>query len=177
LQSLDGANIQSMMGSEMAVNQLLALLDGALEKVTLLEKEIDVCDAILAKITVSETEAALRKMKSGKGTGPDDLPADLWKSKGWCPADWLTEFFNQVVAEKKVPESWQQSTTIPTWKKKGSPANCASYRPIPLPSHTMKISERIVDGRIRGIVQLSSNQCSFVAGCGTIDAVHAPASC
>lgn len=37
-----------MMGSEMAVNQLLALLDGALEKVTLLEKEIDVCDAILA---------------------------------------------------------------------------------------------------------------------------------
>ncbi|VDP25841.1 unnamed protein product [Heligmosomoides polygyrus] len=44
------------------------------------------------KITVSETEAALRKMKSGKATGPDDLPADLWKSKGWCPADWMTEF-------------------------------------------------------------------------------------
>ncbi|VDO23047.1 unnamed protein product [Heligmosomoides polygyrus] len=49
-------------------------------------------------ITVSETEAALKKMKSGKATGPDDLPADLWRSKGWCPADWLTEFFNQVVA-------------------------------------------------------------------------------
>ncbi|VDO87662.1 unnamed protein product [Heligmosomoides polygyrus] len=65
------------------------------------------------KIIVSETEAALKKMKSGKATGPDDLPADLWKSKGWCPADWLTELFNQVVAEKKVPESWQQSTTIP----------------------------------------------------------------
>ncbi|VDP19385.1 unnamed protein product [Heligmosomoides polygyrus] len=78
---------------------------------------------IRSKITVSETEAALRKMKSGKATGPDDLPADLWKSKGWCPADWLTEFFNQVVAEKKVPESWQQSTTIPIWKKKGSPAD------------------------------------------------------
>ncbi|VDP32867.1 unnamed protein product [Heligmosomoides polygyrus] len=43
------------------------------------------------KIRVSETEAALRKMKSGKATGPDDLPADLWKSKGWCPTDWLTE--------------------------------------------------------------------------------------
>ncbi|RCN28111.1 hypothetical protein ANCCAN_26150 [Ancylostoma caninum] len=48
LQSLDGANIQSMMGSEMAVNQLLSLLDGALDKVALLEKEIDICDAILA---------------------------------------------------------------------------------------------------------------------------------
>ncbi|RCN30905.1 exocyst complex component 1 family protein [Ancylostoma caninum] len=50
LQSLDGANIQSMMGSEMAVNQLLSLLDGALDKVALLEKEIDICDAILAHV-------------------------------------------------------------------------------------------------------------------------------
>ncbi|VDO98885.1 unnamed protein product [Heligmosomoides polygyrus] len=37
----------------------------------------------------------------------------------------------------------------------------------------MKIFERIVDGRIREIVRLSTNQCGFVAGCGTIDAIHA----
>ncbi|VDO99518.1 unnamed protein product [Heligmosomoides polygyrus] len=30
-----------------------------------------------AKITVSETATALTNMKSGKATGPDDLPADL----------------------------------------------------------------------------------------------------
>ncbi|VDO76064.1 unnamed protein product [Heligmosomoides polygyrus] len=125
------------------------------------------------KITVSETEAALRKTNSGKATALDDLPANLWKSKSWCPADWLTAFFNQVVAEKKVPEGWQQSTTIPIWKKKGSPADCASYRPIRLLSHTMKIFERIVDGRIRDVVQLSTNQCGFVSGCGTVDAIHA----
>nr|CDJ89585.1 endonuclease-reverse transcriptase HmRTE-e01 [Haemonchus contortus] len=65
------------------------------------------------KIAVNETITALKKMKSGKATGPDDVAADLWKSKGWNPAGWLTEFFNQVVAEKKVPESWQQSSTIP----------------------------------------------------------------
>ncbi|VDP08946.1 unnamed protein product [Heligmosomoides polygyrus] len=115
------------------------------------------------KMTVSETEAALRTMKSGKATGPDDLPADLWKSKGWCPDEWLTEFFNQVVAEKKVPESWQQSTTIPIWKKKGSPADCASYRPLRFLSHTMKIFERIVDGStvdaIHAVRLLLENHC------------------
>ncbi|VDO81680.1 unnamed protein product [Heligmosomoides polygyrus] len=37
----------------------------------------------------------------------------------------------------------------------------------------MKIFERIVDGRIRDIEQLSSNQCGFMAGCGTVDAIHA----
>ncbi|VDO19562.1 unnamed protein product [Heligmosomoides polygyrus] len=35
----------------------------------------------------------------------------------------------------------------------------------------MKIFERIVDGRIRDIVQLSINECGFVAGCSTIDAM------
>ncbi|VDP05229.1 unnamed protein product [Heligmosomoides polygyrus] len=37
----------------------------------------------------------------------------------------------------------------------------------------MKIFERILDRRIREIVKLSNNQCGFVSGCGTIDAIHA----
>ncbi|VDO18747.1 unnamed protein product [Heligmosomoides polygyrus] len=121
---------------------------------------------------MSEIEAALKKMKSGKATGPDDLPDDLWKSKSWCPADWLTELLNQI-AEKKVPERWQQSTTIPIWKKKGSPADSVGYRTIRLLSHTMKIFERIVDGRIRDVFQLSTSRCGFVSSCGTVDAIHA----
>ncbi|VDO19547.1 unnamed protein product [Heligmosomoides polygyrus] len=72
-------------------------------------------------------------------------------------------FFNQVVVEKKVPDSWQIGTTIPIWKKKGSPANYISYSPIRLLSHSMKIFERILDGRVRrDVVQLSTNHCDFV---------------
>ncbi|VDP01587.1 unnamed protein product [Heligmosomoides polygyrus] len=36
----------------------------------------------------------------------------------------------------------------------------------------MKIFERIVDGHIRNAVQLSTNQCGFVFGCGTVDVIH-----
>ncbi|VDO73667.1 unnamed protein product [Haemonchus placei] len=98
-----------------------------------------------------------------KATGPDDLAPDLWKSKGRNPAGWLTEF-NHVVAEKKVPESWQQRTSIPIWMK-GSPGdyNCyGQFRPL---SHSMKIFEQIVDSRIRDIVELTTNQYGFVAAC------------
>ncbi|VDO98528.1 unnamed protein product, partial [Heligmosomoides polygyrus] len=56
------------------------------------------------KITGKEIEAVLKKMRPGKATGPDDVAADLWKSKYWYPAEWLAKFFSQVVAEKKVPE-------------------------------------------------------------------------
>ncbi|VDP01875.1 unnamed protein product [Heligmosomoides polygyrus] len=31
----------------------------------------------------------MKKMKPGKATGPDDLAADVWKSKLWYPAEWL----------------------------------------------------------------------------------------
>ncbi|EYC14718.1 hypothetical protein Y032_0039g118 [Ancylostoma ceylanicum] len=37
----------------------------------------------------------------------------------------------------------------------------------------MKIFEHVIDRRIREIVQLSPNQCGFVPGCGTTDAIHA----
>ncbi|VDO88272.1 unnamed protein product [Heligmosomoides polygyrus] len=125
------------------------------------------------KIAVEDIEAALKKMRPGKATGPDDVAADLWKSMYWNPAEWLAKFLNQIVTEKKVPECRRQSTTIPIWKKKGIPADCFNYCPIRLLSHSMKIFERVVNGRFRDIVQLSSNQCGFVAGCGTVDVIHA----
>lgn len=56
---------------------------------------------LVKKVTVSGTEAALRKMKLGKATGPDDLPADLWKSKGCWPVDWLTEFSIRLLLRRK----------------------------------------------------------------------------
>ncbi|VDP46708.1 unnamed protein product [Heligmosomoides polygyrus] len=37
----------------------------------------------------------------------------------------------------------------------------------------MNILERTLDRQIHEIVQLSDNQCGFVAGSGTIDAIHA----
>ncbi|KAF8353645.1 sec-3, partial [Pristionchus pacificus] len=50
LQSLDGANIESMMGSEKAVNQLLDVLDGAIDKVSELDVEMNRCDQILCVV-------------------------------------------------------------------------------------------------------------------------------
>ncbi|EYC06533.1 hypothetical protein Y032_0075g944 [Ancylostoma ceylanicum] len=115
--------------------------------------------------TVEETMTALKSMKSGKATGPDDGAAELWKSRTWNSAQWLMAFFNKVVKEKKTPVDWQRSTTIPIWKRKDNPADCANYRPIPVLSHSMKIFERIIDHRVRDI-RVSTNQCGFVADYG-----------
>uniref|UniRef100_A0A0N4WNF2 Reverse transcriptase domain-containing protein n=1 Tax=Haemonchus placei TaxID=6290 RepID=A0A0N4WNF2_HAEPC len=97
----------------------------------------------------------------------------LWKSKCWNPAEWLSDFFNQIVAQKRAGNRARQFLS---GKKKGSPGDCTCYRPICLLSHSMKISERIVDSRVRDIVELTTNQCGFVSGCSTIDAIHSPST-
>uniref|UniRef100_A0A914UMX3 Endonuclease/exonuclease/phosphatase domain-containing protein n=1 Tax=Plectus sambesii TaxID=2011161 RepID=A0A914UMX3_9BILA len=96
-------------------------------------------------ITTAEVEEALRRMKNGKATGPDDIATELWKSRSWNPASWLTMLFNKIVTEKKAPTDWSCSITVPIWKKKGSPADCNNYQPTRLLSHTMKIFERVID--------------------------------
>lgn len=45
---LDGANIESIMGSEQHVTDLIELIDGALDEATSIEKQLDEYDAILS---------------------------------------------------------------------------------------------------------------------------------
>ncbi|CAI5450387.1 unnamed protein product [Caenorhabditis angaria] len=124
-------------------------------------------------ITEPETHAAISKMKNGKSTGPDDISAEMWKLLGVEGLKWLTAFLNKVCETKSFPEDWKTSSTIPVFKMKGTPADCANYRPIRLLCHTMKILERIVDTRIRKIVKISNQQCGFVKGKSTTDAIFA----
>ncbi|ETN84824.1 reverse transcriptase, partial [Necator americanus] len=123
-------------------------------------------------ITAVEVSAALAKIKSNKATGPDDIPADVWKLLGDRGSMWLATLFNKIVAEGRTPDVWQTSVTVPVWKGKGDIADCTSYRPIRLLCHTMKVLERVLEARLRKIVSVSLNQCGFVKDCSTIDAIH-----
>ncbi|KAK6764634.1 hypothetical protein RB195_024815 [Necator americanus] len=124
-------------------------------------------------ITAVEVSAAFAKMKSNKATGPDDIPADVWKLLGDRGSMWLATLCNKIVAEGRTPDVWQTSVTVPVWKGKGDIADCTSYRPIRLLCHTMKVFERVLEARLSKIVSVSLNQCSFVKDCSTIDAIHA----
>ncbi|KFD56795.1 hypothetical protein M513_02472, partial [Trichuris suis] len=67
---------------------------------------------------------------------------------------------------------WKTSITIPIWKGKGDIADCSTYRPIRLTSHTLKILERIIDARVRDIIHITNNQHGFRKGSSTTDALH-----
>jgi hypothetical protein len=124
-------------------------------------------------ITIEEVTTAISSMKSGKATGPDDIPVEVWKLLGAQGSARLADLFNKIIENNAPPETWRTSTTVPIWKGKGDVNDCSNYRPIRLLCHTMKIFERVLDARLRSIVDISPNQCGFIKNCGTTDAIHA----
>ena len=84
---------------------------------------------------------------------------------------WLTRVIQAVWRDKKIPDEWKESVMVPIFKKKGNIHECGNYRGIKLLSHCMKIMERIIDARIREIVehQLGEEQFGFRKGVGTTD--------
>ncbi|KAK3571184.1 hypothetical protein QTP86_004892 [Hemibagrus guttatus] len=60
------------------------------------------------KIRKDEVRKTLKRMKSGKAVGPDDIPVEVWKCLGEAAVE-LTSLFNRVLKSEKMPEEWRRS--------------------------------------------------------------------
>ncbi|KAK3525233.1 hypothetical protein QTP86_024950, partial [Hemibagrus guttatus] len=49
------------------------------------------------KIRKDEVRKALKRMKSGKAVGPDNIPVEVWKCLGEAAVEFLTSLFNRVL--------------------------------------------------------------------------------
>ena len=63
------------------------------------------------------------------------------------------------------------SSLVPIFKGKGDPLNSNSYGGIKLLEHAFKLYEKILDGRLREVVDIDKMQYGFMPGRGTVDAV------
>ena len=84
--------------------QLLNVENDRIERVIATSAESEV-----ENITTEEVERALRKMKKGKATGPDDIPEETWKVLGKTGVDILQGIFNTIMESKKMPDEWRNS--------------------------------------------------------------------
>ncbi|KAK3531115.1 hypothetical protein QTP70_011062 [Hemibagrus guttatus] len=60
------------------------------EGVNSMEQKVD-------NIRKDEVRKALKRMKSGKAVGPDDIPVEVWKCLGETAVEFLTSLFNRVL--------------------------------------------------------------------------------
>ncbi|KAK3545284.1 hypothetical protein QTP70_003047 [Hemibagrus guttatus] len=136
------------------------------EGVNSVEQKVD-------KIRKDEVRKALKKMKSGKAVGPDDIPVEVWKCLGEAAVEFLTSLFNRVLESERMPEEWRRSVLVPIFKNKGDVQSCSNYRGIKLMSHTMKVWERVVEARLRKVVEICEQQYGFMPRKSTTDAIFA----
>ncbi|KAK3544481.1 hypothetical protein QTP86_013141 [Hemibagrus guttatus] len=112
-------------------------------------------------------------MKNGKAVGPDDIPVEVWKCLGDAAVEFLASLFNRDLESERMPEEWRRSVLVPIFKNKGNVQSCSNYRGIKVMSHTMKLWERVVEARLRKVVEICEQQYGFMPRKSTTDAIFA----
>ncbi|PHT48360.1 Dolichyl-diphosphooligosaccharide--protein glycosyltransferase subunit 2 [Capsicum baccatum] len=59
------------------------------------------------RFRVEEVREAVRRMRRGRATGPDEIPVEFWKFVGEAGVRWLTGLFNEIFKTAKMPEAWR----------------------------------------------------------------------
>ena len=93
------------------------------------EQQAEVEDDI-TEINNAYIEMALRNMKNGKATGPDNLPVEVWKGLGRTGVNFLKEALNKITDEENIPDICRKRTLIPIYNNHGDAMNGGNYRGI-----------------------------------------------
>eukprot|EP00973_Karenia_brevis_P029025 4003499-Karenia_brevis.AAC.1 len=122
-----------------------------------------------------ELRRVLAKLKTGKSSGDDSIPAEFWQLclKNDQLFTWLLQFCNQIWNSKKVPKSWHRATVACLFKK-GDPSLAENYRPISLLPVAYKIFSAMILNRFKKAgmeTKLWRSQMGFRSGYGTRDAI------
>ena len=127
-------------------------------------------DGRSSPISLVEVTEVVKQLHSGKAPGVDDIRPEMLKALGVGGVSWLTRLFNIAWESGSVPREWQTGVVVPIFKK-GDQRVCANYRGITLLSLPGKVYSKVLERRVRPIVepQIEEEQCGFRPGRGTTD--------
>ena len=96
-------------------------------------------------ISATEVDAVVRKLKSGKASGPDEIPGEFWQAVA-DTADglqWLTDLCNACWLRGETPRDWHTANVASVYKK-GRADDCDNYRPTSLVCVTYNICATVM---------------------------------
>ena len=116
-------------------------------------------------ISMEELQAAIRKIKIGKAPGADQIYPEMIKNQGIEADKILLSICQEAWKSKKVPDDWKKGIIVPIHKK-GSTMDCSNYRGISLLSIPGKVYARILESKLRKVVEnkIEEHQSGFRPG-------------
>ena len=120
-------------------------------------------------ITETEVKMAIKRMKSGKATGPDNIPNEVFQKAKGCLVRSITVVMNNIAQKKNIPPQWQEGSLVRIYKGKGKKGKCSNERGITLSSNVGKMFERIMNDRMNVKINITENQAGGQKGRSTTD--------
>ena len=123
---------------------------------------------------IQEVFTAIKQMSSGKKSGKDSLPPEVFKYGGQKLAKKLHSLFVKIWQTGNVPQDFKDALIQHLYKSKGNRNICDNHRGISLLSIAGKILSRLILNRImKHLVDdiYPESQCGFRAGRGTVDMI------
>ncbi|XP_063601113.1 uncharacterized protein LOC134777205 [Penaeus indicus] len=117
--------------------------------------------------TEEEVKKAVNRLFSGKAPGADSIPAEIYASGGPQLIRRLTELFQSMWFQEKLPQEFKDVSVVHLYKRKGNRQACDNHRGISLLSVAGKILDRVLLNRlIQHLEQglLPESQCRFRQG-------------
>ena len=118
-----------------------------------------------------EVKEAIQKMKSNKASGPTGVVIEMIKALDEEGIEWVWKLLKTCWEEEGKPSDWEESEMVTIYKQKGDSMECENYRGIKLMEHVMKLLERVIESKLRKIVDIHKMQFGFMPGKSTIDAI------
>ena len=125
------------------------------------------------KILEAEVQYAIKQIKLGKATGPDNITKEEIEALGDFGIEVLTKLLNDVNDTGYIPKDLLKSVYIPLPKKPGT-IDCENHRTISLMSHISKFFLKIILKRMQNKIkrEIADEQCGFVEDSGTSNAIY-----
>ena len=123
-------------------------------------------------ILKEEVQAAIKKMKSGKATGPDNIPIEIITTLEDLGIEVVTKLLNSIYDSGNIPKEMLKSVFIALPKSPGA-TECELHRTISLMSHFTKVLLRVIINRMRKSLrpEISNTQFGYVPDKGTRNAI------
>jgi len=98
--------------------------------------------------TINEIKMAIKHLKQNKASGPDNLPAEFFRTYPNTIANILEPLLKKVWNSGQIPNEWKQGLIIKL-PKKGDLTECSNWRGITLRNTIGKILAIIIHNRLK----------------------------
>ena len=103
------------------------------------------------RISREEVDKCVKKQKNGNAAGLHDIPYELYKDGGEVVIDWMTDLFDRMWEEERVPSDWNEcSVTLIHKGGHKSKSEIKNYKPISLGKVFSAVLNDCVSG-LRGL--------------------------